>query len=350
MINSNWEFKKSGDTSWLPAVVPGTVHTDLLKNHLIDDPFYGDNEKELQWIEKEEWEYRTNFSIDNALLEKENISLKFEGVDTYATIFLNDTLILKANNMFREWEIACKNLLKKEGNILIIKLQSPIKYDKKQASSLPYQLPDERAFSRKAPYQYGWDWGPRFATSGIWRPVHLIGWDKARIKNMHLQQKEITDTLAKITAIIEIESNTSFQGTIDLHISDYDKSYQKESTNFSIGLNTIRINFDIINPWLWWTNGLGEPFLYDVTCELTDSNHLIDTRATKIGLRSIELVQKEDSIGTSFYLKLNGKPVFMKGANYIPQDNFLPRVTKKKYNLLLKNVVDANMNMLRVWG
>ena len=349
-INRNWGFKKTGDTSWLPAEVPGTVHTDLLKNNIIKDPFYGDNEKELQWIEKEEWEYRTSFNLETALLKKDNISIKFEGLDTYATIFLNDTLILIANNMFREWEIACKNLLKKEGNILVIKFKSPAKYDKEQASTLPYQLPDERAFSRKAPYQYGWDWGPRFVTSGIWRPVHLIGWNKARIKNIHLRQGVITDNLAKITAIIEIESNSTYKGTIDLHISDYDKTFRKEEASFSMGMNTVRVDFDVKNPRLWWTNGLGEPFLYNVNCNLTINNNLVDTHATRIGVRSIELVQEKDSIGSSFYFKLNGKPVFMKGANYIPQDSFLPEVTKERYSILLKNVVDANMNMLRVWG
>ncbi|MFN0275469.1 MAG: glycosyl hydrolase 2 galactose-binding domain-containing protein, partial [Chitinophagales bacterium] len=165
-LNQNWQFRKAGDTAWLPATVPGCVHTDLLANNLIPDPFYADNEKQVQWIENEDWEYQTIFIVDKKMLRREFIELQFEGLDTYADVFLNDSLILKSDNMFRSWNIDVKKYLLKGENKLYIKFSSAVRVGKELMNNYPVKLPgEERVFTRKAQYQYGWDWGPRLVTA-----------------------------------------------------------------------------------------------------------------------------------------------------------------------------------------
>src|SRR6185436_9987382 len=159
-LSSKWQFWKSGDAAWLPATVPGTVHTDLLNNKLIPDPFFSDNEKKLQWIDTCDWEYQLFFDVPEAQLKQEHIELQFDGIDTYADIFLNDSLLFSAENMFRTWKVSCKNLLHQKGNHLVARFHSATLKGKEQAKEIPFTLPgDEKVFTRKAQYQYGWDWG-----------------------------------------------------------------------------------------------------------------------------------------------------------------------------------------------
>ena len=346
---SDWQFRKSGDTAWLPADVPGCVHTDLLKNGRIEDPFFGDNEKKLQWIEKENWEYRALFEVDKSLLQHENTELVFEGLDTYTDVYLNDSLILSADNMFREWSVDCRKLLKNGQNELLIKFTSPVYMDSLKAAGLPYQLPDTRAFTRKAPYQYGWDWGPRFVTSGIWRPVYIYAWNEARITDVCVVQNEIQSEKAVLTAKFEIESSAGQQCRLLVQDSETDSVFAVSSVNLATGSNIASLGFNIPNPRLWWSNGMGDQNLYSLDF-IIQAGATRDTISQNIGLRTVELVQNKDSIGESFYFKVNGVPVFMKGANYIPQDNFPSRVTDERYEAVIKSAADANMNMLRVWG
>ena len=169
-----WNFRKGNDNQWLPAKVPGTVHTDLLANKLIPDPFIGANEKQLQWIENEDWQYQTTFTISKAELNHQNAVLQFDGLDTFAEVYLNGTKILSANNMFRTWKVEVKKWLKVGKNKLEITFVSAVKKGKEEAKKLPYTLPgDEKIFTRKAQYHFGWDWGPRFVTAGIYKKVAL---------------------------------------------------------------------------------------------------------------------------------------------------------------------------------
>ena len=191
-LNSNWQFRKAGDTAWLPATVPGTIHTDLFANKKIPDPFWGNNEKDLQWIEDADWEYQTFFSVDEKVFNQPQIELEFEGLDTYAKIFLNDSLILSSDNMFRWWNVDVKSQiksgLKKKNNHLLIHFESAVRKGKEIAKLLPYILPgDKKVFTRKAQYQYGWDWGPRFVTCGIWRPVKIISWNEIKLIDVYAE-------------------------------------------------------------------------------------------------------------------------------------------------------------------
>jgi beta-mannosidase len=337
-----------GTEEWLPATVPGTVHTDLLNNRLMTDPFYGSNEKAVQWYCEQSWEYYTKFTCSADVLERQNAELIFEGLDTYAKVFLNDSLILVADNMFRTWKVNCKKYLRAGSNDLKILFESAVKKGTEAASRLPYTLPgDEKVFTRKAQYQYGWDWGPRLVTNGIWRSVTLTAWDDFQINNVHILQNLLTDSVVQLTFNVEVNCSTK---------DDYTFSIQQESHeirntfHLTPGKQTVELNYEIKNPKLWWPNGLGSANLYSFSCSVSSKNKVRDSRIVTTGIRTIELFQQPDSIGNSFYFKVNGTPAFMKGANWIPPDNLLPRVTKEKYRFLLSKAKGANINMLRVWG
>jgi len=349
-LNSNWKFQKAGEADWLDAEVPGTVHTDLMANEIIEDPFYGSNEKDLQWIETENWDYKCTFFIDSSVLKMENIELIFEGIDTYADVFLNNTLILQTDNMFREWKLNCKNYLLNGENYLLLKFYSPVIIDSIKSSEYDYNLPDQRAYSRKAPYQYGWDWGPRFVSFGMWKPVYIQAWDKLKISDIQIIQNKITKEIADLTAVFEIELTSDHEVELSIENLENSEIYFSRKENFLKGTNKIRINFSINEPKLWWTNGLGEAYLYQLLAKAEIKDEIFDEKNLRIGIRDLEIIRESDSIGRSFYVKLNGLPVFMKGANYIPQDNFVTRVMPDQYDWLINSAVDANMNMLRVWG
>src|SRR5918911_3602396 len=213
-LHTGWKFREAGKGEWRAATVPGCVHTDLLANGLIEDPFYRDNEPKLQWIGKTDWEYQTVFDAPASLLRREHVELVFEGLDTYATVTLNGAPLLEADNMFRTWRVDCKRLLRPGANTLHVTFRSPINEVLPLMAKLGYQLPAQNdqgektsPYTRKAPYQYGWDWGPRFVTSGIWRPVSLEAWDAARVSNLRVVQNQLGETSAQLTAEVEVVSS-----------------------------------------------------------------------------------------------------------------------------------------------
>lgn len=206
-------------------------------------------------------------------------------------------------------------------------------------------------FARKAGYHYGWDWGPRLVTSGIWRPVYVEAWDNARIANVFIRQKEVNKKQASIMGEIEIDADKLIdKAQLSITDSVTGKSLGETTVALQKGKNTVSIPFLIKNPRLWWSNGLGEAHLYSLRMDLTIQNKTIDSQTEHTGLRSLKIIHKPDQDGHTFYVELNGVPVFAKGANYIPQDNFLPRVTPAQYEKTILDAVNANMNMLRVWG
>lgn len=363
-LNEGWSFKMKNDSLWLPATIPGTVHTDLLENGKIPQPFYRDNEKSLQWIDKEDWIYRCKFSVDSALLTRRQAMLFFKGLDTYASITLNGEEILETDNMFRQWKAEISSILHKEDNILEITFHSPIQQGLKKLEESGYGLPavnDQSengglgnkkvsVFTRKAPYHYGWDWGPRFVTSGIWRPVEIVFTDLAQIENVYYKQNNILVEEAIIDAEVNIDAVVPGNYTIQIISPDHSDVYAEQKMYLEAGANSVTLPFHIPAPRLWWPNGMGEQYRYSFKTILSEHETIIDTLATRIGLRSIRLVREPDSTGTSFFFRVNGKPVFAKGANYIPNDNFLPRVSDEKYKYIVESAAKANMNMLRVWG
>jgi beta-mannosidase len=363
-INKNWRFRQAGKDEWLPAHVPGTVHTDLLANKKIEDPFHRTNEKDQQWIDKVDWEYKTYFTVDNLILKKERVELLFEGLDTYADVYINGSRVLSGDNMFRLWGADCKSLLRKGENEIKIYFHSPVKIDLPKLEKLGYLLPavndqsenggleDKKisVFARKAGYHYGWDWGPRFVTMGIWRNVFIQAWDSVKISEIQIIQKEVSKEKATMSAVFEIESTKEINGNASVRLGDEPKTVVQKEVRLKQGTNFIEWDFEIKNPKLWWCNGLGEPHLYLLIGTVELGGKICDKKQMKIGIRTIKVVREKDEAGKSFYFELNGVQVFAKGANYIPNDNFLPRTSNQKYEHIVKSAVQANMNMLRVWG
>lgn len=352
-LNGAWEFYHEKSNEWHSANVPGVIHTDLIANKLIENPYWETNEQELQWIENIDWKYRKTFEVTQEQIQDDNIEIEFEGLDTYADVKLNGETIISSTNMFRTWKADIKSLLKFGANELEVQFISPINYNKEKQKNYPYSLPsgcetgDVRvsSFTRKAAYHFGWDWGPRFVTCGIWKPITINTWNDARITDVYVQTKNISEKAATISVEITLESSKQEEKQCFIVING-----EKKDKNIRKGLNIIKYEFTVQNPKLWWCNGMGEAHLNELNVELFNNEKSIDQKDILYGIRTIELINEKDSIGTNFFFKLNGKPVFMKGANYIPQDMFLTNVTDSQYHQLLNDVGSANMNMLRVWG
>lgn len=361
MTLNQWKFKAYDESEWLPAQVPGCVHTDLLKNGKIPDPFYGTNEHDLQWIDKKDWEYVTTFDLDPHLSAHSRMDLVFDGLDTYADVFVNGTKMLSADNMFRSWRIDVKSQLKDTGNVILIRFRSPIQEDLPKLEQLGYSLPatndqselgglgDQKVsiFARKAPYHYGWDWGPRFVTSGIWREVRMEAWSEVRIDDLFIRQDEITVEQAKVTAVASIEAVQAWQGVLRVKV---DGQVWEKEVNLSEGRQSVELELVLTAPKLWWSRGLGEANRYDFQAELVKAERKAAEKRVRTGLRTVKLVREKDERGTSFYIELNGTPVFAKGANHIPNDSFITEVTVERYRHEIASAAESNMNMLRVWG
>lgn len=357
----SWRFRAAGETAWLPAQVPGCVHTDLLRNGKIRDPFYGTNERDLQWIDKQDWEYETTFDVPGSLLASDRLALIFEGLDTYAEVELNGKRLLSADNMFRTYRIDVKDWIRPRGNKLAVRFRSPIREGLALLERNGYGLPapnddaetgglGERKvsiFSRKAPYHYGWDWGPRLVTSGIWKEVTLSGWSRCRIADLFIRQNDVTAQRANVSAVVEIDADTD--SSVTLIVTADGRKWEQEA-QLQAGSNTVEVSCEIPQPNLWWCRGLGEPALYHFQAELRQNGAIADVRRVRTGLRAIRLVRRPDAHGSTFYFELNGIPVFAKGANHIPGDSFLPKMTESRYRHEIASAVEANFNMLRVWG
>jgi beta-mannosidase len=356
-INAGWQFREAHSDVWHTATVPGCVHTDLLANKLIGDSFYRENELPQQWIGRTDWEYQTHFVLTPATLRRAHVELVFEGLDTYAEVYVNDVLVLKADNMFRTWRVDCKSALTIGDNILRVRFRSPINEVLPRMAQIkpPLPAPNDQGeltspYTRKAPYQYGWDWGPRFVTSGIWRPVSLEAWNQARVSDVQIITNKIAADSASLTANVEIAASATSRAILVLNnLTNHTVAARKEITLTS-GTNRISVDFTVPHPRLWWPNGLGDHPLYDFQAQVIIQRRLIDQKRTRIGLRTLELRQQPDETGKSFTFVINGVPVFAKGANWIPADSFPTRITKAKYRQLVSSARDANMNMLRVWG
>ena len=364
-LDGDWEFRQVGTTLWCEAKVPGTVHTDLLRNKAIAEPYFRVNERYAQWVDKCDWEYRHTFNVEANVATAERVTMRFNGLDTFAEVWLNGETILVADNMFRTWDIDVTHKLKVGENQMHIVFSSPIERGLKLLDEYGYLLPanndqsvngglndKERVspFVRKAPYHFGWDWGPRFVTSGVYRPIEIIAQHSARIDDVFYRQDKVNKARANITAIVTIDALES--QTVNLMIKDLDNSkrYVSHKVSLTAGENVVQVPMSISKPRLWWTNGLGEAELYNLEASLSEGDKVVDTYHETIGVRSLELVNESDEAGVSCYFRLNGVPIFIKGANHIPNDLFVDRMTCEVYDKEIADAKDANMNMLRVWG
>ncbi|QNJ97585.1 beta-mannosidase [Constantimarinum furrinae] len=348
-LNANWQFSPLGNSHWQEAKVPGSVQMDLLRKKQIPHPFLLNNEDSIQWVSETHWEYKTRFRINDSTLQKQKHILQFDGLDTYASVYLNDSLLLKTNNAFRRWEHDISDLLLAE-NALRIVFESPDSIERSEALKLNYELPEApRVFTRKPQFQYGWDWGPTLKTMGIWRDISLLSYENVRLKDAFVKTESVSDTLALLTALVELETVNKDEITVVVRNNTTGDSFEEHIT-LSPGIKEYSVPVSIEDPELWWTHDLGEPFLYDFSITIKKNNDVLQKLHKKVGVRTIQLITEKDPLGESFYFKLNDRPVFMKGANYIPPNIFLSETTEKDYQILLNDVTNANMNMLRIWG
>jgi len=373
-LTVDWQFQQTGNSDWYPARVPGCIHLDLLNNKLIEDPFYRDNEAKVQWIENKDWDYRLIFDIPAEIFSKKHVQLIFEGLDTYAMIKLNGHKIITANNMFHAWKADVKSLLNEKGNELRILFRSPIQEILPKLEKIDHKLPaasdpsiGTSPYTRKAPYHYGWDWGPRLVTSGIWQPVKLDAWENMKISDQQFITRQLNENKAHLEVIIDVLSDVDAKASLKIS-NDKTNFSVVDNIKLNVGLNKITKEIEIGNPELWWPNNFDEQHnritqlpdypitrlpkeqpLHKFQTEISAGKDLV-TATKRIGLRTIEIKREPDQWGESFTIVVNGIPVFAKGANWIPADSFTPRVSAEKYRYLLTSAVDVNMNMIRVWG
>lgn len=361
VLDKGWEFSQAGSNEWMSARVPGTVHQDLLDHGRLPDPFYGMNEQKVQWVEKEDWLYRTVFTVTADQLKSDAAWLTFEGLDTYADVYLNGSLLLKADNMFVGHKLAVKDVLREGENRLMIRFRSPVEETAPQWDTDGFNYPADNdhsekrmsVYTRKAPYSYGWDWGIRLATSGIWRPVKLTFCNGASIDDFFVRQQEVTEQVAKVDNQLEINNVTSTPKEAQVKVV-YAYGEQADTLTRTVvlqpGKNSLSMPAWIEKPHLWMPNGWGDPALYTFTATVSVDGKEVASREEAIGLRSIRVVMEDDKDGKSFYFEVNGKPMFVKGSNYIPGDALLPNMTGERYARLFEDIRAANMNMVRVWG
>ena len=359
-LNKGWEFRQSTNlegiahAQWLPAKVPGDVHLDLLRNKLIPEPFYRDNETRLQWIENADWEYRTTIPVSEKILEKKNIELVFDGLDTCAQVYLNGTLLLTSDNMFRTYRLNAKPYFKSGENHLLVVFTSPIQGAEKIADQdqwRPETHTQARWYIRKAAYQYGWDWAPRFVTSGIWKSARLEVWDEARISDLNVRQLDVTAQSAHILAQVEMTASVDTPATVTVHYGVAGKQLTAtQTTELHSGVNHVELPITIDHPELWYPAGYGSQPLYAFHASVAIRGVIQDSSDVRAGLRSVQLRRDPDKWGRSFEFVVNGIPIFAKGANVVPFDSFPSRMPVEQIRDILQSAKDANMNMIRIWG
>ena len=373
-LHDNWKMRMAGSGEYLPARVPGSVYNDLLENGRMEDPYYRDNELKALKIMENDFEYATVFDAEREELERECVLLHFDGIDTIGDIFLNGQKLAHAENMHRTWEFPVKGILRERGNELKVILYSPTEYIRKadEKEGIPGSRDAMKGFPylRKAHCMFGWDWGPRLPDAGIWRDVKLVAYDTARIESVYITQvHEQGQVTLKLDVDVERTGEEHLRrfGRDDARLSGLscrvtltDPEGGKKVYGHREALEGIRVE----EPKLWWPNGYGGQPLYQVEVELIGeinphgivpgqsgvSAFILDTWKRRIGLRTMKVHREKDEWGEQFCHEVNGVKIFAMGADYIPEDNILPRVTPERTYHLLLQAKNANHNCIRVWG
>ncbi len=350
-LNGRWALQKSGEKSVISAIVPGDVYRDLLNAKRISDPFYRDTENGLHWIGEYDWKYSREFRVSATMLKHERILLQCKGLDTFAAISINGHKLATSDNMFRTWEWDIKPLLKLGLNQIEILFTSTIPYitKKDKQRSLPDWNKTKHAWVRKEPCNYGWDWGIKAVTCGIWRDIALVGFNSARLSDILIKQDHSSKDHVVLSVGLTAEILQEERLLANIKVIRKNKIVAEQSGKLSRG----KCNVDVcINaPELWWPNNMGNQPLYTVIVELLNANgDVIDSITKRIGVRTLHLDRHKDKWGESFQFVVNGVPFFAKGANWIPGDGILSRMTQQRYRKLVEDAASANMNMLRVWG
>lgn len=397
MIGDNWQMRRVGDAEFQAAVVPGSVYTDLLRNGSMEDPFFKDNEDKALKLMEEDYEYMTVFDCAAGILDSHRVVLRFDGVDTIADIYLNGTHIGAPENMHRVWEYEVKELLEEQENELRVVFHSPLKFIE-EAFKVSQTHGSEDAMDgfvniRKAHCMFGWDWGAHLPDAGLYRPVTLLGVGAARIDSVYVTQ-EHADGEVVLSFEVDVEGcdeldgcdcDFDIAGSADMY--DFDMGYdpdfgEPEDSTYDQGdvyamdgaelagparglhycvkitdpNGEVRIvdgspdSVTITDPMLWWPNGYGEQYLYTVEVSLLFEDEVLDVWTRRIGLRTMTVNTEKDEWGNKFATQVNGVDIFAMGADYIPEDHLLGRVTPQTTRTLLEKCKWANFNAIRIWG
>lgn len=339
---------------------PASVHSVLIDAGLLSDPFIGDNEEEQHWAGRSDWVFEARFDCPEDMVQRTNQYLVLSGIDSIATVELNGNALGMIENVFRRYQFRVNEILLPRDNLLTLLFEAPVPTAerKQEERYLHHTGIDTHRISgvnhlRKAQYSFGWDWGPKTPTCGVYdRPV-LWGYDAAAIESVNVHS-DVTGSTATVEIDTEFTKESAVAvagGTLRINAEIMDDEGKivastVSSVNGASHLQTLRVE----KPNLWWTNGLGGQPLYTLQVTLTDDNDEIDRRTIRFGIRTIELLREPDEWGESFGFRLNGVPVFVKGANWIPADSFWDRVDDTSYRRLLESARSAHMNMIRVWG
>ena len=387
--NMSWEGNTDGEIS---GSVPGSVYSFLMDAGLMEDPFYRDNELEALRLMERDYSFTRKFDLPESLIKCRNQIIRFDGIDTIADIYLNGTLLGHADNMHCTWEFSVAGLLRPADNLLKACLYSPTKFirEKDAEHHLGGSRESMAGFPhlRKAHFMFGWDWGPRLPDQGIWRDVSIIGWNEARIVDVRIHQEIRTsdgvpineaedgwkaarsgEVEAQLTVGVDFEESRQLPGLSDKeesrtdycalnhNVSDPDASKTNTSDPGELNIRLISPSGEVVSlqngvpcivpdPELWWPNGLGKQPLYRVEISSREGELVV----RRIGLRAVTVQRKEDRWGETFAMKVNGRTFFAMGADYIPEDNILTRMNRRKTEELLQMCADAHFNVIRVWG
>lgn len=349
-LGGRWDFQAvtgaRPGTAWKPAQVPGNVHTDLMALGRLPDPFVADHEADMGWVEQSAWWYRRRFTLDASVGSAERIQLVAEGLDTWCTLWLNGRRLGATETMFVEHAWPVEALLRPGMNELLLRFEPPAKrlaaLEKKHGYR-PAIGDERRSHGRKAQYGFGWDWGPRLVSSGVFKPIYLQADAGLRIDDLWCRTRQATAAEAKGLLVASIHAERAI--TVPLRASLGAWTIQK-ALRLKRGVNTVQLPWRLARPRLWWPRGHGEAALYHAELSLGGAAR----SSVTVGIRTVALAQPKDAQGRQFGFKVNGVPVFAKGANWIPADSFLGRLSDARTEGLVQRARDANFNMLRVWG
>ena len=352
-LNGQWQFRELGDDRWFDANVPGGVYSDLFAAGEIPDPYHEDNELDLQWVGKTDWVYNRTVHVESDFLDHGRVRLRCKGLDTVATVAVNDEVVGSSDNMHRSYDFDVADALEPGENEITVTFRSPVKYGIECRDAHPYEVPtlrypiDQPAvnFIRKAQCHYGWDWGPCLPTVGIWRDIELVAYSAPAIEYVTTQQDHGDGTI-EVAATVGIDAPSSTTTSVSASVADVETA---ETVELAEGSNEVSLTLAVDDPELWWPNGHGDQPLYDF--DVSVSNDVgTDTVTERVGFRELEVVRELDAGGESFRFEVNGEPIFAKGANWIPMDALYGRITEGRYAELLGDAAAVNMNMIRVWG
>ncbi|HEY8879896.1 MAG TPA: hypothetical protein VIN03_20165, partial [Roseateles sp.] len=334
--------------AWLPAAVPGTAHGALLAAGRIPDPFYGMNEAEVRWVGERCWAWRLFFKAGELADHEE---LVFEGLDTWCTVWLNGERLLASDNMFVPLRVDVRRHLRPGPNVLLLCFEPALARAREaEAVHGKRQLwngDSARLHARKAQYHFGWDWGPELIVSGPWRAVRRHSWS-ARIDELHCRSEV---DVAGRRATLQVSAQPAGAAGLRCAFELFDAEGHSVAGQ-NVPADAARATLTLADARLWWPRNLGEQPLYTLVARLLDGERVVAQDSRRIGLRTLRLVQApvEGEAGSSFHFEVNGQAFFAGGANWIPDDSLLERITPARYRERVAQAADAHMNMLRVWG